>query len=167
MLPSMIFFSSKISYTLSIIIHLNNIKCYCPTSSSRSVSWVDKRYRTQLAIKFLLVRRSFVLLLSTQMPYKEAPVNELRWGLLSQFSPFRYFPNFSECWKQLLPEWYQVHIWQVSPQLSCGDTWQIWTSLKVSNIYFCKIKIFRNGEINERSFSNPHPWTVRDSAKVL
>ena len=83
---------------------------------------------------------------------------DLGWGLLSQFSPFRYFPNFSEWWKQWLPEWYQVHIWQVSPQLCCGDTWQIWTSLKVSNIYFCKIKIFRNGEINERSFSNPHPW---------
>ena len=82
------------------------------------------------------------------------------WGLLSQFSPFRYFPNFSEWWIQWLPEWYQVHIWQVSPQLCCGDTWQIWTSLKVSNIYFCKINIFRNGEINERSFSNPHPRTI-------
>ena len=81
------------------------------------------------------------------------------WGLLNQFSPFRYFPNFSEWWKQWLPEWYQVHICQVSPQLSCGDTWQIWTWLKVFNLYFCKIKISRNGEINERSFSNPHPWS--------
>ena len=85
----------------------------------------------------------------------------LGWGLLSQFSPFRYFPNFSEWWKQWLPEWYQVHIWQVSPQLSCGDTWQIWTWLKVSNLNFCKIKISRNGEINERSFSNPHPRASR------
>ena len=82
------------------------------------------------------------------------------WGLLSQFSPFRYFPTFSEWWKQWLPEWYQVHIWQVSPQLSCGDTWQIWTWLKVSNLYFYRIIISRNGEINERSFSNPHPRCV-------
>ena len=80
------------------------------------------------------------------------------WGLLSHFFPFRYFPNFSEWSKQWLPVKCQVYIWQVSPQLSCGDTWQIWTWLKVSDLYFCKIKISRNGEINERSFSNPHPW---------
>ena len=85
------------------------------------------------------------------------------WGLRSQFSPFRYFPKFSEWWKQWLPEWYQAHIWQVSPQLSCGDTWHIGTWLKVSNLYFCKIKIPRNGEINERSFSNPHPWPKNGS----
>ena len=70
------------------------------------------------------------------------------WGLLSQFSPFRYFPIFYEWWKQWLPEWYQVHIWQVSPQLSCGDTWKIWTCLKVSNLYCYWIIISRNGEIN-------------------
>ena len=61
----------------------------------------------------------------------------LGWGLLSQYSPFRYFPIFSEWSKQWLPVWHQVHIWQVSPQLSCGDTWQIWTWLKLSDLYFC------------------------------
>ena len=91
----------------------------------------------------------------------------LEWGLLSQVCPFRYFSIFSEWWKQWLPEWYQVHIWQVSPQLSCGDTWQIWTWLKVSNLYFYWIIISRNEEINEWSFSNPHPscivnWTLRN-----
>ena len=65
------------------------------------------------------------------------PCRVLGWGLLSQFSPFRYFPIFSEWSKQWLPVWYQVHIWQVSPQLSCGDTWQIWTWLKLSDLYFC------------------------------
>ena len=30
-----------------------------------------------------------------------------------------------------------LYIWQVSPQLSCRDTWQIWTWLKKSNLYFC------------------------------
>ena len=35
---------------------------------------------------------------------------------------------------------------------------QIWTWLKVSDLYFCEIKISSNGEINERSFSNPHTW---------
>ena len=27
-------------------------------------------------------------------------------------------------------------------------------------MYFCKIEYFAYGEINERSFSNPHPRTV-------
>ena len=26
-------------------------------------------------------------------------------------------------------------------------------------MYFCNIENFTNGEINERSFSNPHPWS--------
>ena len=51
-------------------------------------------------------------------------------GLLSQFPPFRYFPNFSEWPKHTLAIEYPVHIWQVSPQLSCGGTCQIWMWLK-------------------------------------
>ena len=52
---------------------------------------------------------------------------------------------------------YHVYIWQVSPQLRCGDTCQIWMWFKESKSYFCKIENFAYGEINERSFSNPHP----------
>ena len=52
---------------------------------------------------------------------------------------------------------YPVYIWQVLPQLSCGDTCQIWTWFEESNMYFCHIENFAYGEINERSFSNPHP----------
>ena len=78
-------------------------------------------------------------------------------GLLSQFPPFRYFPNFSALSKHQFVLEYHVYIWQVSPQLSCGDSCQIWMWLKESNSYFCKIENFAYGEINERSFSNPHP----------
>ena len=78
------------------------------------------------------------------------------WGLLSQFSPFRYFPKFSSLWKHTLTIEVHVYIWQVSPQLSCGDTCQIWMWFKESNKHFCKIEYFAYGEINERSFSNPH-----------
>ena len=80
------------------------------------------------------------------------------WGLLSQFSPFRYFPHFPLLPKQTLAIEYRVHIWQVSPQLSCGDTCQICMWIGESNRYFCKIEKFAYGEISERSFSNPHPW---------
>ena len=48
---------------------------------------------------------------------------------------------------------YHVHIWQVSPQLSCGDTCQ------KNETGTCEIKNFAYGEIDERSFSNPHPWS--------
>ena len=83
---------------------------------------------------------------------------DLGWGLLSQFPPFRYFPKFSALSKNTLTVKYRVYIWQVSPQLSCGDTCQIWMWFEKSNMYFCEIENFAYGEINERSFSNPHPW---------
>ena len=82
------------------------------------------------------------------------------WGLLSQFPPFRHFPNFSALSKHTLDIKYYVHIWQVSPQLSCGDTFQIWMWFKESNSYFCKTENFAYGEINELSFSNPTPELV-------
>ena len=50
----------------------------------------------------------------------------LGWGLLSQFPPFRHFPTFSASPKYMLAIVYHIHIWQVLPQLSCGDTCQIW-----------------------------------------
>ena len=43
------------------------------------------------------------------------------WGLSSRFHRFRYFPNFSTSPKYMLATEYHVHIWQVSPQLSCDD----------------------------------------------
>ena len=85
----------------------------------------------------------------------------LGWGLLSQFLPFRYFLNFSSLSKHTLAVKYRVYIWQVSPQLSCGDTCQIWMWFEESNMYFCKIEYFAYGEINERSFSNPHPRLIQ------
>ena len=81
------------------------------------------------------------------------------WGLLSQFPPFRYFPNFSALSKQTLAFEYHVYIWQVSPQLSCGDICQILMWFEKSYMYFCHIENFAYGENNEQSFSNPHPWT--------
>ena len=68
---------------------------------------------------------------------------------------FSIFPLLS---KQTLAIEYHVYIWQVLPQLSCGDTCQIWMWFRESNRYFCNIEYFAYGEISERSFSNPHPW---------
>ena len=52
---------------------------------------------------------------------------------------------------------FHVHIWQMLPQLRCGDTCEIWMWFEESNMYFCKIKNFPNGEINKLIFSNPIP----------
>ena len=54
------------------------------------------------------------------------------------------------------------HNLKVSLQFSCDDTCQIWMWFKECNRYFCEIKNFAYGEIDERSFSNPtlglHHW---------
>ena len=71
--------------------------------------------------------------------------------VLYEFPSLRYFLDFSP----LLPVEYHVHIWQVSPQHSCGDTCQIWKWFKEPNRYSHKFKIFalqRNLQKNERSF---------------
>ena len=53
---------------------------------------------------------------------------------------------------------YHVCIWQMSPQLSCGDTCQIWMWSKEFNRLFRNIESLAYGEINERSFITPQPW---------
>ena len=112
------------------------------------------------------------------------------------------FAHFFLLYKKILE--YHIHIWQMPLQLSCGDNYEIWMRLKVSNMFFrmieirtgastqhtststgksvleynifsifmfiilgktstrvvlapALIEIFPNGEINERSVSNPHP----------
>ena len=78
----------------------------------------------------------------------------LGWGLLSRFPPFRYFPDISTSPKYMLAIEYHVHFGQVLPQLSCGDTCQIWIWSRECNKYFCEIENFAYGEIDERSLSN-------------
>ena len=82
------------------------------------------------------------------------------WGLRSRFPPFRYFAIFLTSPKYMLVIEYHVHIRQVWPQLSCGDTCQIWMRFKECSRYFCEIENCTYGEIDERSFSNPHPCST-------
>ena len=51
---------------------------------------------------------------------------------------FSHFFTLSKHWLSIE---YHVHIWQVSLQLSCGDTHQIWKWLKEPSRYYCIIKI--------------------------
>ena len=65
------------------------------------------------------------------------------WGLRSPFPPFPDFPSI--CFLELSKiNWLliecHIHIWQVSLQLCCSDTCQIWMWFKESNKHFCNIK---------------------------
>ena len=80
-----------------------------------------------------------------QAPY-HCPIRFLRplqltwtWGSLSQFPQLHYFSNFSDLSKHWLSVKFHVPIWQVLPQLSCGNTCQIWTWFGGKNRYSCKI----------------------------
>ena len=53
--------------------------------------------------------------------------------LRSLISPLAKFSILS---KYLLDYLHHIHIWQVSPQLSCGNTCQIWTWYTIANMYF-------------------------------
>ena len=80
-------------------------------------------------------------------------VYSIRGGVIKPIFSVPLIYNFFKMIKTSSSIWYHVHIWQVSPQLSCGDPWHIWTWFEVSNLYFAKKKK-KNGEINERSFSD-------------
>ena len=73
----------------------------------------------------------YVVLLNTTTA-NSALTGHLRWGLLSQFTPF-IFSSCSESPKHYLPIEYHVHIEEVSPQLGRDDTCQIWVWFTESN----------------------------------
>ena len=113
--------------------------------SSGLLHW-RSHYKTQTMVKFIVFYRHCVGIV----------LNQLGWGLLSQFPLFRYFPNFSVMSKHLLAIEHHVYILQVLPQLSCGNTCQIWKWFKQSDT-FARSEILLTESINERNFSDPFP----------
>ena len=65
----------------------------------------------------------------------ECAGEELRWGYYTNFLDLLIslvcLCLFSESSRHRLPIRYYIHIWQVSPQLSCSDTYQIWNWFKI------------------------------------
>ena len=88
-------------------------------------------------------------------------------GVTEPISSIPLLSNFSTSLKYMSPIEYHIYIWQVSLQLSCGDTCQISMWCKESNRYFCMIENFAYGGINEGNFSNPHPRPPKVSEDVL
>ena len=65
-----------------------------------------------------------------------APSHYQGWGLLKLRSLISPQAEFSILQKYLLDYLHHIHIWQVSPQLSCGNTCQIWTWYTIANMNF-------------------------------
>ena len=77
---------------------------------------------------------------------------------LVNFFPSVIFPHVWAPTKHALANEYHIYIWRELPQLSCGDTHQIWMWCKTSNWYFCKNEHLAYGEMHELIFSNPRHW---------
>ena len=101
--------------------------------------------------------------LNKTMSVKRSPWNAvmiasfLRWGLLSQFLPFCYF---SASPKSMLAIVYNVYIWQVSPQLSCHATcqiWMWWCDAKNPTGIFAGSKILLMEKLTNRALVTPTP----------
>ena len=77
-------------------------------------------------------------------------------GLPSQFPPFRYFPKFSSLSKHTLTVKYRVYIWHAAPQLSCGDTCQIWRWFEESKFTFPRSKILPTEKLTTGALVTAH-----------
>ena len=119
-------------------------------------SFVDHIWATKEQASGLFLFVFFFILVSIQHTFIAESDGKL-FILRRVDQEFRYFLNFSALSGDTWSIEYHVDIWQVSPQLSCGGTCQIYTWFKESKRYFCQIENFACGEINEWSFSNTPP----------
>ena len=89
------------------------------------------------------------------------------WGLPGQFSPFRYFPIFSEWIKTVIT-------CMISSSYLAGVTaaelWRHLANMNMIEIIWLILLLnqtYRNGETFERSFSNPHPSIASGNGLAL
>ena len=88
-------------------------------------------------------------------------------GVTKTIPPFHYFPNFSTSPKYTLAIEYHVHIWQVSRQLSCGDTCQIWIGFKNITDTFTRSKILLMEKLTDRTIVTPTPGQHGGHSPIL
>ena len=111
-------------------------------------------------VTFGLLYAMFIL--STRIVYREfltlqLIVLVLGWGLLKLRSSISPYAKFSISQKYLLHSLNLFHIWQVSPQLSCGDTCQIWTWYSIAHMYFDDVENWENNGTEEMGLVTPTP----------
>ena len=106
-----------------------------------------KTFCERFAIKILITNDTF--------PYAMQHLTA-RVGATKRIYFPRLKPDFSRLSKHWLPIEYHVHIWQVSPQLNCCDTRQIWKWFEELNSYICQISNFLKGVMKGQGFVNLH-----------
>ena len=79
----------------------------------------------------------------------------MRWGLLKLCLLISLQRKFSILQKYWLDSWSHFHIWQVSPQLSCGDTCQIWMWCSICNQCFDNNENQENNRTEEIGLVTP------------
>ena len=72
-------------------------------------------------------------------------------GVTKRIPRFHWFYTFLEVSKYCVPIEHHVHIWQVSSQLSCGDTYRIWMWSIESNRCYTRSKSIKENEMNCRN----------------
>ena len=77
--------------------------------------------------------------------------------LLSQFVPLCYFPYFSALPKHMLTIDYHFYIWQMSLQLSCDDTCQIWMRFNEPKGTDARLGMLLTKKIKNGVFVTPTP----------
>ena len=91
--------------------------------------------------------------------------NELKSFALLSYMGGGYMTDFVSsfislifCYHQNIAHLFECHVnvCQVLPQFICSDICHIWKKLKKPKRYFCKIKSFLIGEINEQGFNSTH-----------
>ena len=110
---------------------------------------------------------SHKLLIQNSYTVKHNVIRKLGWGLLKLRSSISPLAKFSILQKCLLHSLNHIHIWQVSPQLSCGNTCQIWTSYSIANMYFGDVQILGKKRNGGNRLSNPHPRSGHLSLVII
>ena len=79
-----------------------------------------------------------------------------QWGLLKLRPLIALLAIFQPLWKYKLYPLNHIHICQVSLQLSCGDTCQIWTWYSIEKQCFNSSQKLGKQRIGKNWLSNPH-----------
>ena len=80
----------------------------------------------------------------------------LRWGLLKLHLLISLWVFFSILQKFLLDSFNHINIWQLSLQLSCGNTCQIWKWYSIGKQYFDNDEKSGLQKNRKNLFSKPH-----------
>ena len=74
----------------------------------------------------------------------------VRGGTEANFADFSVKSNSAFCKKYLLGLLYHIHIWQVSPQLSCDDTCQIWVWYVTGHPCFVNYELWKKNSEQQK-----------------